>query len=57
MGFNRLKYQQFSVTIEIGRVSPPHRLQMFMFPHDFHWTIGADELDKFGRAAISSAEP
>jgi hypothetical protein len=44
--FKRLKSQQISVTIGIGRASPPQRLQMFMFPHDFHWPAEADELDK-----------
>jgi hypothetical protein len=53
MGFNQLKSQQFSVTIGIGRGSPPQRQQMFMFPRDFHWPAGGDELDKFGRAAMT----
>jgi hypothetical protein len=51
--FKRLKSQQFSVTIGIGRVSPPQRLQMFMFPHDFHWPAEADELDQSGRASMT----
>jgi hypothetical protein len=53
MGFNQLKSQQFSVTIGIGRGSPPQRLQMFTFPRDFHWPAGGDELDKSGRAAMT----
>jgi hypothetical protein len=53
MGFKQLKSQQFSVTIGIGRISPPQRQQMFMFSHDFHWPAEVDELDKIGRASMT----
>jgi hypothetical protein len=52
-GFKRLKSQQFSVTIGTRRASSPQRLQMFMFPYDFHWPAEADELDKSGRASMT----
>jgi hypothetical protein len=54
MSFNQLKSQQFSDTIGIGRGSPPQRQQMFMFPRDFHWPAGGDELDKSGGASVTS---
>jgi hypothetical protein len=53
MGFNQLKSQELSDTIGFRRASPPQRQQMFMFPRDFHWPAGGDELDKSGRAAMT----